>query len=332
MKSYTPDLSGDEIVRRRPRVRFPGLQPHEFEHPWDVAALQTLRKARPIARLIKLVGKFHLERMVYITSISNAIRVGPRQCKKVYDLLVEACHTLDVPVPPLYLQQSPVVNAMTTGMEQPSITIYTGLVDLLTEDELLCVIAHEVGHIKCGHVLYKTMARLAASLVILAGEFSFGLGRLISVPLLSALDDWDRKSELSADRAGLLVVQDAKVSIRVLMKLAGGCRAVVNQMDRDEFLKQAELYEALDDSLVNWAYKQMLEQEQTHPFPPLRAKEIKEWGESDAYKGLLSRHEASGHVGYYRGKAFSDAAQQTEQKPYRPGKAFPSQTARKPKK
>jgi Zn-dependent protease with chaperone function len=325
MTSYTSSSSTvGAAIRQRPRVRFPDLQPDEFQHPWDVAALQVLKKMRGFDILIRKLSEFHLERIVYITSISNSIRVGPRQCKKIYDMLVEACHTLDVPVLPLYLTQSPIVNAYTTGMEQPSITIFTELVDLLTDDELLCVIAHEVGHIKCGHVLYKTMARVATAAAAIVSQNTFGLGRLVSAGLMAALEEWDRKSELSSDRAGLLVVQDVEVSIRVLMKLSGGCHAVVNQMDRDEFLKQAELYEALDESLVNWIYKFMLEQGATHPFPPLRAREIKDWSESAAYRELLDKYAAAGHVGYYRGKALtSEVGAEQARKGYQRGKALP---------
>jgi Zn-dependent protease with chaperone function len=309
MTTYTPSsTTAGAAVRLRPRVRFPRLQPGEFQHPWDVAALQVLNKARGFDMLIRKLSKFHLERIVYITSISNSIRVGPRQCKKIYDMLVEACNTLDVPVPPLYLTQSPIVNAYTTGMEQPSITIFTELVDLLTDDELLCVIAHEVGHIKCGHVLYKTMARVGTAVASVVGGYVPGLGRMLSVGLLAALEEWDRKSELSSDRAGLLVVQDVEVSIRVLMKLSGGCQSVVNQMDREEFLKQAELYEALGESPVDWVYKLVLEQGVTHPFPPLRAREIRDWSESIAYRELLDKHRVAGHEGYYRGKAFAPEA------------------------
>jgi len=40
--------------------------------------------------------------------------------------------------------------------------------------------------------------------------------------LVTALREWFRKSELSADRAGLLVGQDVRASMRGLMKIAGG--------------------------------------------------------------------------------------------------------------
>ena len=48
----------------------------------------------------------------------------------------------------------------------------TGLVDLLTDSERLAVMAHELGHIKAEHMLYRTMAVTLAELM---GEVTKGL-------------------------------------------------------------------------------------------------------------------------------------------------------------
>ena len=48
--------------------------------------------------------------------------------------------------------------AFAIGMEKHTIVITSGLVELLEDDELRFVIGHELGHIKSGHMLYRTMA------------------------------------------------------------------------------------------------------------------------------------------------------------------------------
>jgi len=67
------------------------------------------------------------------------------------------------------------------------ISVTTGLLDLMNEDEVLAVIAHELGHIKSGHVLYKTMARVIGLLLTLIGDMTLGIGRIIGRSLEAAL-------------------------------------------------------------------------------------------------------------------------------------------------
>ena len=104
--------------------------------------------------------------------------------------------------------------ASTFGIEYPMILIQSGLIDLLTDDELYAVIAHEITHIKCHHVLYHMLADFlvnASSLLGLVGGFI--------IPLNLALLEWSRKAELSADRGALIVTNNKDASIKLLMKL-----------------------------------------------------------------------------------------------------------------
>ncbi len=271
----------------RQRVRLPKLKAADFQHPLDVAALNAVKQAKGLDFLVRKLNEYGFERWYYINNIADNVRVGPRQCKRIHDLLREACDVLNVPEPQLYLDQNPIVNAFTFGTEQPFIVLQSGLIDFLSEEELLCVIAHELGHIKCGHVLYKMMANFLSIIIEMIGDATFGIGSLVGAGLLVALYEWDRKAELSSDRAGLLVVQDLDVSINVLMKLAGGSRKIFDQMDREEFLRQAEDYRELDSSALNQIYKFLQVYRRTHPFPALRAKEIKMWAETGAYESII---------------------------------------------
>ena len=103
--------------------------------------------------------------------------------------------------------------------------------------------------------------------------------------LVIALHDWYRKAELTADRAGLLCVQDIDPCIRAFMKLAGGARRLYSEMEKKEFLRQIREYESADVSTLNKVYKVLLTTYRTHPFPILRAKELDEW-HSSGYRTL----------------------------------------------
>jgi hypothetical protein len=119
------------------------------------------------------------------------------------------------------------------------------------------------------------------------GDVTFGIGKLITGPILVAFYEWDRKSELSADRAGLLGIQNPDVVITTLMKLAGGCQKVFEQFDKDQFLRQADSYRELDESALNQFYKFLQVVFRDHPFPALRAREIHDWAASTEYKNIM---------------------------------------------
>jgi Zn-dependent protease with chaperone function len=269
------------------RVRFPGMSSAAFEHPADRAALEALRRTPGLDRLLKWLSDNGAERFVRIMYTGDSIRVSQRQCSRVYNDLKEACAILDVPEPECYIMQHPVPNAWAIGMQRHTIVLTTSLIDLLNDTERLDVIGHELGHIKSQHMLYHTMAILLADLLGTATSGFSIPGAILSQGLLYAFHYWMRKSELTADRAGLLTVQDPEVSISCMLKLAGGSRRLADDLNVEEFTRQADLYDDLDESLLSTTYKFLLMQRQTHPFPALRAREIKEWAASEQYMRLL---------------------------------------------
>ena len=85
-------------------------------------------------------------------------------------------------------------------MNKPIIVLNSALVDLLDEEELRFVIAHELGHAISGHALYQTLLQ---RLLVLSGVAELAvIGGVGLRVIVAALMEWSRKSELSADRAG----------------------------------------------------------------------------------------------------------------------------------
>lgn len=269
------------------RRRFPGLDPAALQHPYDRAALDTLQKVPGLDIAVRKFIELLPERVAYIQNVAQAVRVSSTQCPQLYSLLQEACSILDMREPELYVSQYPVPNAYTSGHDHPYIVITTGLLDLMNEEEVLAVIAHELGHIKSGHVLYKTMARSIGALVTLIGQMTLGIGRLIGYSLEAAFLEWDRKSEFTADRSALLVVQDPQVMVSLMMKFAGGTLFQRDQMNVQEFLKQADLYEDVDVNLLDRMYKMFMVSAVSHPLIIVRARESVNWSASREYNDIL---------------------------------------------
>jgi Zn-dependent protease with chaperone function len=79
------------------------------------------------------------------------------------------------------------------------------------------VIGHELGHLKCDHSVYLTLANL---LTLAASQLPFG--DVVAQGIQSQMMEWVRCAEFTCDRAALLATQDARVVASLLMKLSGG--------------------------------------------------------------------------------------------------------------
>lgn len=269
----------------RTKVIFPNISPRAWEHPADRAALSTLQSIPGLDMLLqKMVGNT-TERSLRLVALSSAVRVSERQFAKVYKLFREACGVLDVKNPPeLYISASPFVNARAVGMEKPFIMLNSSLLDTLTDDELLAVIAHEIGHCLSGHLLYSTLLVMLTNFTMpILSNIPLGGAAVMAIRM--ALMEWYRKSELSCDRAGLLVVQDPDVCYTLEMKLAGGRN--VSEMNINEFFAQAYEYES-GGTMMDSVHKILNLLGETHPFPVLRLVELKKWVDAGEYGRILS--------------------------------------------
>jgi Zn-dependent protease with chaperone function len=280
--------NGDGKKKRKLRA-LTGLSVDEFRHPSDQRATDTLRKIPGIDKLFAKVLEVGLERVYYVENIASNLRVTPKMLPRLHRSLTWACKILDVPEPEMYVELNPVPNAYTYGHTKPFVTVTSGLVDLMTDEELFFVIGHEVGHIKAGHVLYGTMARNIAAVIALLGQLTLGIGSLLGQGLVLALYEWFRCAELTSDRAALLCVQDLEPARDAFMKLAGGTARLAAEMDREEFLRQVREYEDVDRSALDRAYKILLTIGRTHPFAMARAKELEVW-HGAGYAELMARH------------------------------------------
>lgn len=266
----------------RPRQVLARIAPVSWEHPADRAALQALRAIPGFDEVVrKIVGTFG-ERGIRLLFQANAVRVGPTQFPVLHSLMTEVSTTLDWPEPPeVYVTQTPFVNAGAVGMDRPFIVLNSGAVGLLEPDELRVLLGHELGHVMSGHALYRTVLILILELGFQNLPFLAGIALL---PIKLALLEWSRKSELSADRAGLLASQDAPAAMRLFLKLAGGGRAA--ETDLEAFLQQASEYEERGGAL-DTIYKILNTLGASHPFHTLRAAELKRWLDSGAYQRIL---------------------------------------------
>jgi Zn-dependent protease with chaperone function len=281
----TDDSShSSEAVRKR--RRFPGISSRTYEHPADRSALVALRRLTGFDTVFKALSGLLPERTLRLLFLSDSVRVSDAQFPHLHGMLLDASYTLDLKkVPVMYVAQNPVPNAMCVGLDEPIIVVTTGLVELLDEEEMRAVVGHETGHALSGHSVYRTILLFLTNLALKVAWIP--LGNVAITAIVTALREWFRKSELSADRAGLLVGQDLQASMRGLMKIAGGNH--LHEMNVDAFLAQAEEYERAGD-LRDSVLKILNVLPRSHPFTTVRAAELKKWAESRDYQRIMDGH------------------------------------------
>ncbi|WP_204152791.1 M48 family metallopeptidase [Leptolyngbya sp. CCY15150] len=269
------------------KVFLHGLKSEHFRHPLDLQATRSLQQIPALDLVVRNLLGSVAEQFFYLENIASGILVSDRQLPDIHKLLVEACQVLDLEQPQLYIRQNPAPNAYTLAMrgKQPFIVVHTSLVDLLTPEELQAVIAHELGHLKCEHGVYLTLANLV---VLAAGQFA-PWGTLLAQSLQTQMMEWVRCAEFTCDRAALLVSQDPRVVASVLMKLTGGSPALAPLLNLDAFLDQARSYDQMSQGDLGQLLKEAQTSQLTHPLPVLRAREIDQWAQTQTYSDLLER-------------------------------------------
>ncbi|QYZ78074.1 M48 family peptidase [Methanofollis formosanus] len=277
-----------------PREIIAGLHDDEYEHPFDHQALRALEATPGLNTFITKLWEHVGENALRVLYTGNGVRVTPQNFPHIHELFSEAREILNVNYEiDLYIQQNPWINACTAGIEKPVIILNTQTVDALTDDELLYIIGHEMGHIKSRHLLYKQTADILQVMGGVISEITFGLGDVVMTGLKVALLHWSRMTEFTADRAGLLACQDINVAAGASMKIAGVPLKYMDQVNPRDFIKQARDFDAYDYQTMNRFIKMYVMYnpafEMTHPWTVVRAAELMKWIEAGEYLDVMTR-------------------------------------------
>lgn len=265
----------------------PGLCPSAFVHPVDRKTLAALRSAPGIETALKALMNVSIEDQFLYHQNQTAIRLGRTQYPSLYRMVEDAVAVLDTPMPEVFLDTGYVINAYAFGFKQFAVVLPSGTIDFLDDNQLRSVIGHEVGHIACEHMVYKTMAELLR----MAGDQILGgllgsAGFAVTASLRLALLKWSRAAEFSCDRAALLVVRDPEVVASTLCSLAGRSSRFASEFSLEAVLEQSAMAEqqaGLYASVTDFIRQSQL----THPDPVSRARAIMDWSRSAEYAAII---------------------------------------------
>lgn len=255
------------------------ISPKAYEHPADRAATAALKSIPYLETVLRKLIELGYERALRQAYLGSSVRLGEEQLPDVWRAHAIAYATLDLePVPDLYLTQFPVANAVTIGAGKPIVVVQSGLVNLLTPEQLRAVFAHEAAHVLSDHVLYRT------ALIVLMRLGSVPGLPVPLFPLRAALMEWFRSAELSCDRAAALVTRDPLVVCRTLMVMAAGAEA--EHLDLDVFMRQGAEYREQGTALERLS-RLLIDLGITHPMPVRRIHELMEWVRGGQYDRIV---------------------------------------------
>ena len=251
------------------------LQSAQFEYSLDREALEAFKSIPGAGWVVAKFMDFVLE-FGHSDLLGRSVRVTSKQFPRIHTLALKASEVLRMDLPPLFIIEHPMPNAFAlgSGEEKAFLVVTRRLVEVMQERELMHVLGHELGHVKCQHVLYHTLAVYLANAGLFAGR-TIPLLHLLSIPAQMALNAWARRSEISCDRAGLLSCQDLKSALRACLILACGSRELADQVDMKEYMSQG-----VD---IGKSYGKWNEVFSTHPYMPRRMRSMEYFAQSQLY-------------------------------------------------
>ena len=175
----------------------------------------------------------------------NAQEVDARTAPRLYAIVKRLADRAKLPMPKVYIIDSPVPNAFATGRnpEHAAVAVNTALADLLDEDELAGVLAHELSHVKHRDILISTVAASMAGAISTIAHWGMFLGGgrdengesrnpfatilvMILAPLAAALIQMavSRSREYMADKSGGELCGDPNALADALLKIEAFAR------------------------------------------------------------------------------------------------------------
>jgi Zn-dependent protease with chaperone function len=297
--SFEPDVAlGDLDAVRCPRCTSPllrvrgepltDLSDDVLAHPWDREALTRLQAIPMLDTIVGAALGSTYDQLHRFELMASGLRVSERQLPRVHRAYLEAAGRLDVDPPPLFVVQSPQLNAWTKGAREPIVAISSAAVETLPERSLVGVLGHELTHVRLGHVLYRTLAQVLAQGALRALNL-VGLANLALTPLKLLLFQWSQMAELSADRGELVATGSLETHLRTAALIAGGSRSIAESIDVGAFVEQAHEADAMrrDELFVN-LMELIGGRDRTHPLNVWRVHHALNWSRTQGFFELLA--------------------------------------------
>jgi heat shock protein HtpX len=194
-----------------------------------------------IAVAMNFFGYFFSDKMALAMYSAQSVtpQVNPEVYARVFPIVQSLTHRMGLPMPRLWLIADPSPNAFATGRnpEHASVAFTAGVLQLMNDQELEGVVAHELGHVKNRDILTSSVAATLAAAITFLARMAFwfggrrddeersnpwaGLLMLIVAPIAAMLIQMaiSRTREYAADETSAHVTHNPNELISALGKL-----------------------------------------------------------------------------------------------------------------
>ena len=113
-----------------------------------------------------------------VLAMYGAKQVQEHELTQVYAILKKLTQKVGMPMPKVYLMNTPLPNAFATGRdpEHAAVAVTTGILNILDERELTGVLGHELAHVKNRDILIATIAAVVAGAIVMASRMAMFFG------------------------------------------------------------------------------------------------------------------------------------------------------------
>ena len=140
-----------------------------------VGGTQGMLIALVMAGVMNFVSYFYSDTLVL--KHYRAVEVTQREARGLYGIVERLAQKANLPMPKVYIIPERVPNAFATGRnpQNAAVAVTEGLLELLDEDEVEAVLAHELSHVRHYDILVGTIAAtIAGAIGVLANMMQFG--------------------------------------------------------------------------------------------------------------------------------------------------------------
>ncbi|SFP81573.1 zinc metalloprotease HtpX [Hydrogenimonas thermophila] len=128
-----------------------------------------------IAAVMNFFSYFYSDKLVLAQY--NAVEVDEHSAPGLIEIVHRLANKAGIPMPKVYIVPEPIPNAFATGRNpsHAAVAVTEGLLDLLDEDEIEAVLAHELSHVRHYDILIGTIAAtIAGAIAWIANIMQFG--------------------------------------------------------------------------------------------------------------------------------------------------------------
>ncbi len=144
-----------------------------------IAGEQGMIMAFGIAVVMNAIAYFFSDKMAL--AMSGARPVTREQAPRLYAITERLCQRAGLPMPRLYVIPEHAPNAFATGRNprNAAVAVTAGLLELMNEEEVEGVIAHELAHVRNHDILTASVAATLAGAITILARMAFwgGMGR-----------------------------------------------------------------------------------------------------------------------------------------------------------